>query len=135
MTTFSTFKIKIVLLFFLSISLPFGCAKKELYRWEGYSKSLYHYKKTPEEKSYGHHKQILEKIIEESSRNNARVPPGIYCEYALMLMKAGNHEESLKYLDLEEKIYPESKIFVTSLKNMINAKRKSKEPSQNTETK
>ena len=135
MIPFATLKNKLVLLFSISIFLAFGCAQKGLYSWEGYSSSLYNYKKNPGEDSYALHKHVLEKIMEECSINNTRMPPGIYCEYALMLIKEGNYEESLKYLDLEEKTYPESKIFVTRLKNMINAKKKSKEPSQNTEDK
>lgn len=121
------FSTRCVLLLFVTLLLGFGCAKKGLYQWQGYSSSLYTYKKNLDDKSYAGHKKVLEKIIEECGKHDNRVPPGIYCEYGYMLAKEGKSKEALTYFDQEEKTYPESAVMINALKNMVTAKDKTKE--------
>lgn len=105
----------------LSIYFLVGCAAaKPMYYWEDYSSSLYNLKKTSNETNLLAHKQVLEKIVEQSSHHNVRVPPGVFCEYGFIMMKEGNNKEALKYFDLEEKTYPESKILVEKLKAVVH---------------
>jgi hypothetical protein len=90
-----------------------GCAtQKPLYYWGDYSKSLYKYKKVPNEENLKTHKVVLVNIIEESNKMNLKVPPGVCCEYGYLLLKEGKKEEAIYYFDLEEKNYPESKQFL-----------------------
>jgi hypothetical protein len=100
-------------LLFLLLGFLAGCAtQKPLYYWGNYSSSLYKYKKSPTEENLKAHKAVLLKIMEESSKMNLRVPPGVCCEYGYLLLKEGKKEEALHYFDLEEKAYPESKPFL-----------------------
>jgi len=97
-----------------------GCAtQKQMYSWGDYSSSLYKLKKDPCEENLMKHKQVLLKIIEDSKENSLRVPPGVYCEYGYILMKEGKSDEALSYLDLEEKTYPESAVFIKRLKSQF----------------
>jgi hypothetical protein len=96
-----------------------GCTtpqNRPAYVWQNYSSSLYNLKKTPTDKSLKTHKEVLLAIMEESKKENCRVPPGVYCEYGYLLLKEGQKEEAIHYFDLEEKTYPESKIFIQNLK-------------------
>lgn len=105
-----------VILFLFLLS---GCATQKNrpnYVWLSYSSSLYATKKTPTSENVASHKQVLLEIMEESKKQNGRVPPGVYCEYGYMLLKEGKKEEAVQYFDLEEQTYPESKIFIQSLK-------------------
>jgi len=101
--------------FFLLLSFGFliGCAaQKPLYYWGDYSSSLYKYKKAPTEENLNAHKAVLLKIVDESNKMNLRVPPGVCCEYGYLLLKEGKQEEAMRYFELEEKTYPESKPFL-----------------------
>ncbi len=106
-----------LIILLLSVSLG-GCAtqNRPQYIWKDYSASLYTVKKNPSDESLKTHKDLLLSIIEESKSTNYRVPPGVYCEYGYILMKEGKKEEALVYFDLEEKTYPESRVFIQNLK-------------------
>ena len=96
-----------------------GCATERLYYWGNYSQSLYKYKKSPTLENAEAHKKVLLNIIEESEKQNKRVPPGVCCEYGYILSKEGKTKEALYYFELEEKHYPESKVFVGRLKEKL----------------
>jgi hypothetical protein len=104
--------------------LTSGCATQKMYYWENYSKSLYDYKKDPSDKTLAEHKQVLLNIMQVSQQNNARVPPGVCCEYAYILIKEGRNDEAMKYLAMEEQAYPESQPFIARLKNKIEVQKK-----------
>ena len=112
----------------LSFFLVVGCAtKRPIYYWDGYSQSLYKCKKAPDRDHLEKHKVVLTSIIAESEKRKQRVPPGIYCEYGYILLQEGKTERALYYFDLEEKAYPESRVFVERLKvNLIEDKEKQK---------
>lgn len=101
------------------IILLAGCATSQnrpSYVWQDYSSSLYSLKKTPTDTNLKNHKEVLLAIMEESKSKSCRVPPGVYCEYGYLLLKDGKKEEALRYFDLEEQAYPESKVFIQNLK-------------------
>jgi hypothetical protein len=113
-----------LLLFLVSVfALLAGCASQNRpqYVWKDYSSSLYYIKKTPSEESLKYHKDLLLTIIEESKTRNVRVPPGVYCEYGYILLKEGKKQEAFGYFDLEEQTYPESGVFIRSLKAYASA--------------
>ena len=112
-------KKKLLILILLSLSyFAFGCAtgNKQMYYWGNYSSSLYKYKKAPNNETLDAHKQALVKIIEESKKEDMRVPPGVYCEYGYILMQEGKNTDAVNYFDLEEQTYPESKTFTQTLR-------------------
>ena len=126
---------KVLLIFFsfLMISFFVGCATQEpLYYWGNYSRTLYNYKKLPKEENLTAHKACLVKIISESNTRNKKTPPGVCCEYGYILLKEGKTQEALYYFEMEEKNYPESKLFITRLKEFMT---KDKEGKQNKEEK
>jgi hypothetical protein len=111
-------KYVLLILILISISLV-GCAttqNRPEYAWQNYSSSLYASKKAPTDESLKNHKESLLSIMEESKTKNYRVPPGVCCEYGYILLKEGKKEEALKYFDLEEQTYPESRVFIQNLK-------------------
>lgn len=97
------------------IIMATSCAPKRMYYWGDYSETLYGYRKYPNEETLLKHKQMLESIVEESNKGNARVPPGVYAELGYIYLKENNNKEAIKYFHLEEQIYPESKVFMQRL--------------------
>ena len=111
----------------LACALLGGCATtKPMYYWDGYSQSLYKYKKheTPENREA--HKQVLLKIIQSSKEKGMRVPPGVCCEYGYILVAEGKIEEGRSYISMEEQLYPESSVFIQRLQGNITEKKESK---------
>jgi len=110
-----------LLLCFLISFVSTGCAtaEKPMYIWGDYTSSLYKLKKDSSRENLEKHKEVLATILKESERNQIRVPPGVYAEYGYILMKEGRTDEALKYLDLEEKTYPESAVFIQRLKSKL----------------
>ncbi len=86
------------------------------YYWGNYPLTLYQLKKDPSNENLQTHKQVLIQIIQVSNQQSMRVPPGVFAEYGYILVKEGQTEEGLKYLDLEAQTYPESKVFVERVK-------------------
>jgi hypothetical protein len=105
-----------------------GCAtqNKPMYYWDGYSQSLYKYKKNNNNETLEFHKKTLLGIIQTSKEKELRVPPGIYCEYGYFLIKEGKQEEGMKYIALEEQTYPESQVFIQRLQGRIVEPKESK---------
>ena len=98
--------------------LLFGCTA-EMYYFGKYSETLYDYKKEPSKKSMKKHMNELEDIIKESKDKGLRVPPGICCEYANLLLQEDRKNEALQFIDLEEQSYPESHVFTARLRKTI----------------
>ena len=111
----------------ISLSICFfflaGCAAttKPLYTWKNYSESLYQFKKEPGDETFAAHKQTLHEIIEESSKQETRVPPGVYAELGLMYLKENNTVEAIKFFQLEETTYPESAVLMSRMINAANS--------------
>ena len=97
------------------ILLLCSCATQGLYYWGKYSNTLYNYKKDFTEESLEKHIEELHNIITKSNKKNLRVPPGIYAELGYYYSLRGENQKSIKYLELEKSIYPESNEFIDSL--------------------
>lgn len=107
---------RIHIILFLILSFILGCATERLYYWGNYSQTLYRYKKSPNEETLAAHKACLLSIIEESNKKNNKIPPGLCCEYGYILLKEGKTDQALYYFEMEEKNYPESKVFMDRLR-------------------
>ena len=110
-------------LLIISLSfLFFGCAAPKMYYWGDYSKSIYAYRKNPTEENLQKHKRVLEVIVERSQQDNLRVPPGVYAELGYIYFRENKKPEALKFFEFEEKLYPESRIFMQRLTQAAKAK-------------
>ncbi|MDP1675412.1 MAG: DUF4810 domain-containing protein [Bacteroidota bacterium] len=93
-----------------------GCAPETQFYWGNYSKTLYAYKKSPDDKTLAVHKNSLNDIITVSTKKHATVPPGVYAELGYILLKENKEKESFECFDKEIKLYPESIEFIGKLK-------------------
>jgi hypothetical protein len=117
---------KIFLIFLMSF-LFLGCVAPQMYYWGDYSSSLHRYRKDPKEENFLKHKQVLEKIVAESQKNNLKVPPGVYAELGYIYFRENKGNEAIKYFELETQIYPESKLFMDRLTQAAKAKNQDSE--------
>jgi hypothetical protein len=100
-----------------------SCVPRTIYYWGGYSSSLYGIRTSPGDESREAHKKKLESIISISKRKNLKVAPGIHCELGYIFFKYENYDKAIEYFSIEEKLYPESSIFINKLKNEIKTVR------------
>jgi len=114
---------KNIILLIVFIILITGCVQNSLYYWDGYSNSLYKYKKDPNDNTIQAHKESILKIIEKSNYYGKKIPPGVYCEYGYYLLQENNSAEAKKYFELEKELYPESEKFVNLLLKEIPIKK------------
>lgn len=96
-----------------------SCANPPInYYFGNYSNTLYRTRKDNTPASLAKHRETLEKIIAKSQEKSLRVPPGIYCEYAYLLAKAGDPTAD-RYFALEIRTYPESEKFVSFVRAQL----------------
>ncbi len=110
----------VVLVFFMLLFV--GCVQNSLYYWDGYSNSLYNYKKNPDEKTIQSHKESILKIIDKADYYGKKIPPGVCCEYGYYLFQENNFSDAEKYFMQEIQLYPESENFVNLLLKEIQIK-------------
>jgi len=89
---------------------------EQIYYWKGYSEHLYEFTKTPDKENKKKYQESLSKIIDVSEKEGKRVPPGIFAEYGYMMAQDGKVKEAARYFDMEEENYPESKAFISHLR-------------------
>ena len=88
-----------------------------MYYWGDYSDTLYQSKKHPSDKSILSHQQALEKILEESGKNNLRVPPGVYAELGYIFFRQNKKDLAIYNYKMEKALYPESAVLMDRLEN------------------
>lgn len=103
---------KVLLTLLAVIALSACTAKPKMYYWGEYSETLHQLKQEPTEEHLSEHIESIHDVIEESNDYSLRVPPGVYAEYAGLLMKQGKVAEARKYFLLEKEVYPESAFFM-----------------------
>jgi hypothetical protein len=104
----------------LAVLCVAGCVPRpSMYYWGNYSETLYRAKKTPGDDTLLAHKQSLENIVEQSKTLNLRVPPGVCAELGYFYFRQNNDGLASRYFQMEEDLYPESKILMTRLKQAI----------------
>lgn len=118
-----SFKFGLIIL--LTIFL-LGCAAPKMYYWGDYSDSLYRSKKDPSDESVLKHQQSLENIVEESKKNNLRIPPGVYAELGYIYFRQNKNQLAIQYFKLEKETYPEAAHFMDRLENAAKLREKSK---------
>ena len=93
-----------------------GCKPESLFFWGNYSKTLYSYKKDPNDKTLAEHKKSLNEIISQSTLKRKRIPPGVYAELGYILLKEGKEQEGMECMNKEITLFPESQIFIEKLR-------------------
>ena len=102
------------------VLLVTGCggttANQNIYHWDRtYSDSVY--ESLNEEGDISQQISNLEKIVQDSYTNKKRVAPGLYAQLGLLHSKIGDNSKSIMYLNKEIEMFPESKQYITLLKN------------------
>lgn len=93
-----------------------SCAtQKQMYCWGNYSDSLYDCKKKPGAETLSKHQAVLENIIEESTKREMRIPPGVCAELGYIYAAQNNKNKAIELFNMEKKIYPESTILMDRL--------------------
>lgn len=111
---------KRILILLPGLLLFTGCETPPVsYYYGQYSQTLYRSKKDNSPASMAKHRHTLEDIIQKSEKKGLRVPPGIYCEYAYLLLKEGDPNAD-RYFALEVHAYPESERFVSFIRTQIS---------------
>lgn len=105
------------LLLISAISLfSISCAtQKQMYYWGNYSDSLYDCKKKPGAETLAEHKEVLENIIEESTKREMRIPPGVCAELGYIYAAQNNNKKAIELFNKEKKTYPESSLLMERL--------------------
>lgn len=111
--------IKAILFIVVFFSLNACVAPKQLYSWEDYDQKSFNYLKDSDTKSVTELKESYKKIIEKQTGTRGVIPPGIYADYGFILLKENNIEEAKGMFLKEISLYPESKIFIDRILQMI----------------
>lgn len=116
-------------LLIFSLLLIGGCAttvsESGLF-WGNYSKTLYEYKKNPSPENLAKHKNELQTILSKSKEMRLRPPPGIQAELGAIYMNEKDQKTAMNYFSLEAETYPESKILITRLMDIVSGKKEKK---------
>lgn len=126
-------KILKMLVSLATVVLCFGCAaNKQMYHWDKYSDTLYNAKKTPGVESLAEHKEVLDKIVEESQKRNLRVPPGVYAELGYLYALQNDTKKAVSLFEMEKKTYPESTILMDRMIQQSEKRATVESPSEET---
>jgi hypothetical protein len=112
---------RILLIFGMAILLTACVAKPKMYYWGDYAETLYAYKAEPSAKTLAEHYSSIHDIFTKSQQYGLRVPPGVYAEYATLLMKENKPLEALEYFQKEKDTYPESRVLMDRMIKMVGA--------------
>ncbi|CDG81081.1 DUF4810 domain-containing protein [Janthinobacterium agaricidamnosum] len=110
---------KISLLFAaIAMSLLSGCATgpQSKYDWGNYEQSVYSYYKEPA--NIDAFSTSLNNVIQAAELNKRPVAPGVYAEYGYLLTLQGKTEDGLAFFDKEKKQWPESAVFMDTMKKV-----------------
>ncbi|PKN72589.1 MAG: DUF4810 domain-containing protein [Candidatus Cloacimonetes bacterium HGW-Cloacimonetes-3] len=92
-----------------------ACATPPYLYYGNTSHSYYRAVKKQDAKSVANYKASLEQVFDVSTRLGRPVPPGLYCDYALLLVAENNTTEAKRYLELEKTTWQESGTLVDFL--------------------
>lgn len=91
-----------------------ACASPQYLYYGNTSHSYYKAVKKQDIKSVDNYKQSLEKVFTRSAELGKPVPPGLYCDYALLLLQE-KPQEAKAYLLKEKQAWKESEQLVDFL--------------------
>ena len=106
------------ILVILTITLT-SCGSKKLYSWHNYENSSYRYIKNQSDISKQNLIESYNKVLNSQRGTRKTVPPGIYAERGYLLLRDGEIDEGIKYLEREMELYPESETFLSRIVKQI----------------
>lgn len=111
---------KKLFLFLVILGLITSCTvQKPLYSYGKYETLSYNYLKNSDEKSTQDLIDSYKSIIEKQTGTKMVPPPGLYADYAFILLQIGKTEEGKAFLLKEVELYPESKTFIDRILKML----------------
>lgn len=81
-----------------------------LYHWGDYEASLYEYYKDPAQEP-----QLSDTVLKAIDESEGRIAPGMYAEYATLLLQQGRVDEAIEYYTKERDYWPESRALMDSI--------------------
>ncbi len=85
-----------------------ACAPQLLYYYGDSSSRYYKAVRKQDEASVRNYKRSLEDVFRQSERYNIKVPPGLYCDYAMLLLAEQDLATAREYILKEKQTWPES---------------------------
>ena len=89
--------------------------KKPLYELDNLGKSYQHYLVKTNEKTTGELLTTLKKYAEKPADASGKVPPGIYADYAVLMICREDLIEAQKHAENEISLYPEAETYIKRL--------------------
>lgn len=100
------------------VMLISSCAKP-LYNWDTYNQDSYTHLKNSDDKSQRNLLKTYQKIIDKPTGSRGVPPPGVYADYGFFLISLDRVDEGEAMLEKEIELYPESKVFIDLVLNMM----------------
>ena len=99
-----------------------GCVTThDKYNWGDYDPSLYSYYRSPAK--VGELSAALDTTIKTADSHNVPVAPGLRAEYGYLLLQQGKVPEAISAFQIEEKQWPESKVFMDHMIKVASSDR------------
>lgn len=89
-----------------------ACAPTPYLYYGDTAQNYYRSVKKQDDTSKEKYKASLEKVFNTSARLGKPVPPGLYCDYALLLLEENNTTEAEEYFKKEKSTWVESTPFI-----------------------
>lgn len=106
---------RLILASLILVLLLSACANNDPFYYGNSSHRYYRMVKDRDESSLRAYKRELESVFAASERMKKPVPPGLYCDYALLMLAENRYAEAQRYLLLEKASFQESARFVDFL--------------------
>jgi len=107
----------------LVLFLLAGCFAPPYLYYGNSSYSYYKKVKKQDAKAVENYKHSLEQVFSRSEKSGRPVPPGLYCDYALLMLEEQQNELAVKYFNLEKQTWSESGSFMDFLMQRYGLKR------------
>lgn len=92
-----------------------ACAPAPFLYYGNTSQRYYRAVKSPDPQTVAAYKLSLEEVFAKSEQKSLPVPPGLYCDYALLLANEGDFAGARVYFEKEKGLWTESATFVDFL--------------------
>ncbi len=103
------------LLLLVTAILLTACSQNDYLYYGNYSQSYYQAVKNPDFIRTANYKKSLEDVFTKSDLRGLPVPPGLYCDYAMLLVKEGDTSTARVFFEKEKALWPESVRIVNHL--------------------
>lgn len=112
-------KILLSTIILLGLLLHACTSQKPLYTWGDYEIKSYNYLKNSDNASINELIATYEANINKQKGERGVPPPGTYADYGFLLLMLEQTKQGKMMLEKEMELYPESKIFIDRILNMI----------------